>query len=195
MSAKPYGDPSLQYHEHGSSHLTARPTPKRRACLDGGMIAKARDAVAALGARALRTRWLVRAPILLYRAGLGFLFGSRLLMLEHVGRTSGARRFVVLEVVERPGRDEYVIVSGFGPRAQWYRNILAEPMVRVSCGFRRGLLARATPLSDDESAAALRRYAEAHPKAWANLRASIEAAVGRAVEGLPMVSVRVMSAD
>ncbi|MET8156751.1 hypothetical protein ABZT47_10295 [Sphaerisporangium sp. NPDC005289] len=44
----------------------------------------------AIGARVLRTRRLVRAPIWLYRAGLGILFGSRLLMLEHIGRTTGA---------------------------------------------------------------------------------------------------------
>ncbi|HTM84573.1 MAG TPA: nitroreductase family deazaflavin-dependent oxidoreductase, partial [Mycobacterium sp.] len=39
----------------------------------------------------------MRAPIWLYRARLGALLGSRLLMLEHRGRTSGARRYVVLE--------------------------------------------------------------------------------------------------
>jgi hypothetical protein len=46
-----------------------------------------------LRAKALHTRWVVRTPIGLYRAGLGFVFGSRLLMLEHRGRSSGARRF------------------------------------------------------------------------------------------------------
>ncbi|WP_345496653.1 hypothetical protein [Nocardia callitridis] len=30
-----------------------------------------------IGARVLQTRWLVRAPIWLYRAGLGFLVDSR----------------------------------------------------------------------------------------------------------------------
>src|SRR5665647_2937664 len=34
--------------------------------------------VARTGARGLTTRWLVRAPIGIYRAGLGFVFGSRL---------------------------------------------------------------------------------------------------------------------
>lgn len=49
-------------------------------------------------------RWFVRAPIWLFRARLGFLLGSRLLMLEHLGRKSGGRRHVVLEVVTRaPG--------------------------------------------------------------------------------------------
>lgn len=36
---------------------------------------------ARMAARLLRTRWLVRAPIALFRARLGFVFGRRLLML------------------------------------------------------------------------------------------------------------------
>jgi deazaflavin-dependent oxidoreductase (nitroreductase family) len=152
---------------------------------------KANDLAAAAGARALRTRWLVRAPIGIYRAGLGFVFGTRLLMLEHIGRVSGQRRYVVLEVVDRPAPDEYVIVSGFGPRSQWYRNVLADPRVRVSCGFRRQAAATARAMSEEESAEALRDYAVRHPKAWANLRSTIEAAVGHPVTGLPMVSLRV----
>lgn len=143
--------------------------------------------LSALGARILTTRWMVRAPIYCYRAGLGFLFGTRLLMLEHTGRKSGARRYVVLEVVERPSHDRYVIVSGFGRDAQWYRNVSANPQVRVSCGIRRHMTATAIPLSDDESATALARYAEAHPRAWRNLRGTIESAVGHPVDSLPMV--------
>jgi hypothetical protein len=50
----------------------------------------------------LRTRWLVRAPIWLYRARLGFVFRPQLLMLEHRGRKTGARRYVVLEIVGHP---------------------------------------------------------------------------------------------
>jgi len=46
-----------------------------------------------VGARLLRTRAFVRAPIGLFRAGLGWLFGSRILMLEHRGRRSGSRRY------------------------------------------------------------------------------------------------------
>lgn len=151
-----------------------------------------RDAVARIGARALKTRWLMRLPIWLYRAGLGFVFGSRLLMLEHIGRVSGVRRYVVLEVVDRVDRREYVVVAAFGQRAQWYRNVLANPQVRVSCGFRRRIPAVARPMTDEESAAVLRRYAVAHPRAWANLRPTIERAVGREVDVLPMVSLRLL---
>lgn len=149
-----------------------------------------------LGARGLRTRSLVRAPIWVYRAGLGCVFGSRLLMLEHRGRTSGRRRFVVLEVVEHSAQaDEYIVVAGFGQRAQWYRNILANPAVRVSSGFRRNVPATGQPMTDVEAAAALQRYAERHPAAWVNLRVTIEAAVGHPVDQLPMVALHLAGAN
>ncbi|MFD3431377.1 nitroreductase family deazaflavin-dependent oxidoreductase [Nocardia fluminea] len=143
-----------------------------------------------LGARALRTRWLVRAPIWLYRAGFGFVFGSRLLMLRHTGRRSGAPRFVVLEVIDRPASGEYVIVSGFGITAQWYRNIRADPQVRISTGRTREVAATATPMPEDESAIALERYIHNHPKAWDKLRTTIEQATGTPVDTLLMVRVR-----
>ena len=97
----------------------------------------ATGAMAAWAAGLLRVRWLVRAPIWLYRARLGFLLGSRLLMLEHLGRKSGTRRYVVLEVVARPRPGTYVVASGFGTRAQWFRNVRANPHVRVYAGGHR----------------------------------------------------------
>ncbi|MEU7633100.1 nitroreductase family deazaflavin-dependent oxidoreductase [Nocardia sp. NPDC049220] len=148
------------------------------------------DTVARLGGCALQTRWFVRAPITLYRIGLGFLFGTRLLMLEHVGRHTRARRYVVLEVLDRPAPGEYVIVSGFGDRAQWYRNIQAHSSVRVWCGLRRAAAAAVAPMTEAEAAAALDRYIRNHPGAWKNLRATIEHATGAPVDTLPMVRVR-----
>ncbi|MFI1920465.1 nitroreductase family deazaflavin-dependent oxidoreductase [Nocardia sp. NPDC020380] len=142
---------------------------------------------AEFGARALRTRWVVRAPIGLYRAGLGFLFGSRLLMLQHTGRRSGARRYVVLEVVDHPAPAEYIVVSGFGTAAQWYRNVTANPHVHVSTGIHRNVPAAATPMTAEESSQALDHYIERHPRAWNKLRGTIEAATGTPVGVLPMV--------
>ncbi|MBF6333056.1 nitroreductase family deazaflavin-dependent oxidoreductase [Nocardia transvalensis] len=148
------------------------------------------NATVSLAARALRTRWVVRAPIRLYRWGFGFLFGNRMLMLEHRGRRSGLPRYVVLEVVDRPAPDEYIIVSGFGPRSQWYRNVRADPRVRVWTGLRRGVRASATLLSEAESAAALDHYAQHHPRLWKRLRATVEQATGAPVGTLPMVRLR-----
>ena len=76
----------------------------------------------------LRTRWLVRAPIWLYRWRMGARLGSRFLVLEHLGRVSGQRRYVVLEVVDHPLRS-YVVVARLGDRAQWLRNVQANPRV------------------------------------------------------------------
>lgn len=143
--------------------------------------------VANIGANALRTRRFVRAPIHLYRAGLGFLLGQRMLMLEHRGRKSGARRYVVLEVVERPSSNSYVVASGFGTQAQWYRNVLADPRVGVSVGFTLSTPARAVQLTDEEVASTLQRYQRDRPRTWAALKSTIESATGRPVTTLPMV--------
>jgi deazaflavin-dependent oxidoreductase (nitroreductase family) len=143
----------------------------------------------ALGARVLRTRWLVRAPIWLYRRGLGRLLGSRILMLEHTGRSTGQPRYVCLEIVERPSPDRIVIVSGFGERAQWYRNLRADTHCFVSTGRMRRVPAVARFLDEAEAEAALARYRAAHPADWELLRGAIEKAVGHPVEGLPMVEL------
>lgn len=145
--------------------------------------------------RFFRTRWLVRMPIGLYRAGFGFLFGKRLLMLEHTGRKSGARRRVVLEVLARPAPDEYVIIAGFAGQAQWYRNITASPHVRVSTGFRRNMAALAEPMPQAEAAVTLRDFTEHHPAEWKKMRAVFEHVCGRPVDTMPMVRLRLRQAD
>ena len=64
-------------------------------------------------------RWLVRAPIGLFRARQGFVFCSRLLLLEHTGRKTGARRYAVLAVAGRPRPGTYIVGSERGTQAQW----------------------------------------------------------------------------
>ncbi|GAA1503049.1 deazaflavin-dependent oxidoreductase (nitroreductase family) [Agromyces terreus] len=140
-----------------------------------------------LGTAFLTTRWAVRAPIPIFRAGFGFLFAGRMLLLEHRGRTSGERRYVVLEAVEREAPDRVVVASGFGPHAQWYRNLRAEPRCGVSVGARTRVPARAELLDDEESARLLEAYAARHPKAFEMLERSISRATGSAHPQIPMV--------
>lgn len=143
-----------------------------------------------LAGRALRTRWLVRAPIWLYRAHLGLLFGTRLLMLEHRGRTSGQRRYVVLEVVDHSD-GAYVVAAGFGERTQWLRNLEAHPEAHISVGTRVRIPVTATRLTPGEVAEVLGRYAARHPRAWAKLRPVFEQTLGAPITEagteLPMV--------
>jgi deazaflavin-dependent oxidoreductase (nitroreductase family) len=69
-------------------------------------------------------RWLFRVPVFFFRAGLGWLFGSRIILLEHVGRKSGLTRYSCVEVVDRDDDGmTLTIVSGYGVRAQWYQNL------------------------------------------------------------------------
>lgn len=117
----------------------------------------------------------MRAPIGIYRAGLGFLFGRRLLMLEHVGRASGARRYVVLEVVTRPSKDTVVIAAALGRKAQWYQNLLAQPACHVSTGFRRRVSATAAVLDPEAAARFLAEYQAKHPSMWKELNTVITA--------------------
>jgi len=129
-------------------------------------------------ARLLRVRWIVRSPISVYRARMGLVFGPRLLMLEHTGRTTGARRYVVLEIVGHPHHGTYVVVSGFGAKAQWYRNVRADPSVRIWLGSHRPAPATARPLDKDEAATTLAAYAARHPRAWAALKPIFETTLG-----------------
>lgn len=139
---------------------------------------------ARLVARLLGTPWLMRLPIPIYRAGFGWLLGRRLVMIEHLGRVSGEPRFVVVEVVERDGR-ALRVASGFGARAQWYRNLRANGVAYLSTGRVRRERVGVTLLDDDASRRVLERYARHHPDAWRRLADAMTAAQG----GTPHIPV------
>jgi deazaflavin-dependent oxidoreductase (nitroreductase family) len=49
-------------------------------------------------------------------------------MLVHIGRSTGLHRCTVLEIMEyRTEGPEMIVMSGFGPNADWLRNIEAKP--------------------------------------------------------------------
>lgn len=106
------------------------------------------------------TRFLFRIPIHLYRLRLGWLFGSRLLLLNHIGRVSGKPRQTILEVAEHDG-DSYVVASGWGPAAAWYRNIVHTPDVTIQVGTRT-IPVTAMPLDKEEGAQVFVRYGSRH---------------------------------
>ncbi len=128
-------------------------------------------------------RAFLRAPILLYRWHLGWLLGGRLLMLEHVGRVSGATRRTVLEVVDRDAAGRVTVASGWGPGSQWYRNVRAQPAVTVQMGRRRIPVTAVFPDADDV-VPALQRYAGRHPRAARALFRYMGAPVDGSAESL-----------
>jgi deazaflavin-dependent oxidoreductase (nitroreductase family) len=131
-----------------------------------------------VGARIMSSRPLMRAPIWIYKARAGAVLGSRVLMLEHVGRKSGARRYVVLDVVDHPTPDTYLIASGFGEKAQWFRNIQADPRVRVFAGSRAPASATARVLTQPEADRALQTYISRRPRAWERFKPVLEKTLG-----------------
>jgi deazaflavin-dependent oxidoreductase (nitroreductase family) len=114
-------------------------------------------------------RWTFRLPILLYRLHLGWLLGERFLMLTHIGRRSGKRRRVVVEVVDHDkATDTYYVASGWGEKSDWFRNIQKNPEAAVHVG-RRHLATLAERLSADDAAKRLVTYALEHPFAFGEL--------------------------
>ncbi|MEO3926632.1 nitroreductase family deazaflavin-dependent oxidoreductase [Micromonosporaceae bacterium B7E4] len=114
----------------------------------------------------------------LYRLGLGGLLGGRLVLLTRTGRSSGKSRQVVLEIVGRHDDGGYLIASGYGSRAQWYRNVLAEPRVVFQLGWRRQT-GRVCPVPANKSGRYLRDHARRHPRRAALLMWTI----GQCVDG------------
>ncbi|WP_297599452.1 nitroreductase family deazaflavin-dependent oxidoreductase [Mycobacterium sp.] len=149
---------------------------------------------AKVAARLLRSRRLMRAPIWIYQARAGALFGSRILLLEHIGRKSGAPRYAVLEVIDHPSPDVYVIASGFGRKAQWFRNIEANPRVRVYAGSHAPRPAAARVLDQHEADRTLAAYRTRHPKAWERMRPVLEDTLGAPITDtdtpLPLVELK-----
>lgn len=109
-------------------------------------------------------RLLFRAPIGLYRVGLGGLLGKRFLLLEHVGRKSGVQRRTVLEVLETGHDGVPAIASGFGEKSQWCKNVMANPEVHVTRGRTR-TPATADRLDHADAVEVFERYRVNHPKA------------------------------
>lgn len=78
------------------------------------------------------------APRWLYRFHLGWLLGHHFLLLTHRGRHSGRPYRTVIEVARYdPATGESVVVSGWGERADWYRNLQAEPALQIETGRQR----------------------------------------------------------
>jgi deazaflavin-dependent oxidoreductase (nitroreductase family) len=102
--------------------------------------------------------WLLRGPVALYSAHAGWLLGHRLLLLRHRRRRSHRLYGTVLEVVAwRPAAREAVVMSGFGPRSQWYRNVLAGQAVEVRI-TRLRFAPGVRPLGSDEAVGVLADY-------------------------------------
>lgn len=134
---------------------------------------------------------LFRLPITLYRLKLGWLLGSRFMLMRHRGRRSGLVRSTVIEVI---GRDHdggaYYAAAAWGEHAQWYRNIVACPDVTVTVG-RATFAGMAAVLAPEDGRRILEEYRRQHR--WATqalLRFLGYESFDDAAEALPVVAIR-----
>lgn len=115
-------------------------------------------------ARALRL--VFRFPIYLYQLRLGWLLGHRGLLLTHRGRKSGRAYRTVLEVVRYDlATQESVVLSGWGEKADWYRNIRASPALEIRTARER-YVPEQRFLDPEENHAVVCEYAQRHPLAF-----------------------------
>lgn len=92
-------------------------------------------------------------PVQLWRLGLGPILGRFSVLISHTGRKTGLTRRTLTELHIVNGK-KYA-PSGFGRRAQWYRNIEVDPRVTIQTadGAERVIASRVT--DDDELLALL----------------------------------------
>ncbi|NMO54673.1 nitroreductase family deazaflavin-dependent oxidoreductase [Actinoplanes sp. TBRC 11911] len=126
--------------------------------------------------RVLRVAFQV--PRVMFRLRLGWVFGGRLVLVEHVGRRSGRVYRTPLEVIDRDRAGVLTVASAFGGRADWYRNLVARPETRIAFGGR-AIPATAEPMSAAEGSAAMLAYARRHR--W--LARRVLAVMGHRVDG------------
>jgi deazaflavin-dependent oxidoreductase (nitroreductase family) len=114
-------------------------------------------------------RVFLRFPVLLYRFGFGWLLGDSFVLLTHTGRNSGKPRRVVLEIVRLDRATQTVyILSGWGERSDWVRNLQRDPNVVIQVASRRWP-ATAERLDAAQAEQELREYVRRHPQVLAAL--------------------------
>ena len=111
-------------------------------------------------------RLAFRLPIYLYRLNLGWLLGHRFLLLVHRGRKSGLLRETVLEVLlHDPAARESVVLSAWGEKSDWYRNVGATSALEIRTGGQR-YVPEQRFLAPEENYTVISDYGRRHPLAF-----------------------------
>ena len=133
---------------------------------------------------------VIKAALIYAVVGLfHWRFRDRFLLITHVGRTSANTYRTPLEVVVHDtATGEYIVCSGTGRDADWYRNISATPVTSVQVR-NRVWAPEQVMLTDEEAGTRFAEYERAHPKTAARLLDSM----GRSYDGTDEDRVRMMA--
>lgn len=132
-------------------------------------------------------RWLFRTPIGLYRIGLGRLMGGwpvgqagvrmGIMLLITTGRKSRLRRVTAIEY--REWQERFYLVSAWGHKADWLRNIEHHPEVEVRAGTQRARCRGRVLETPEEKDEAFRVWVLANPNAAARFFRFLGLEVGK----------------
>jgi deazaflavin-dependent oxidoreductase (nitroreductase family) len=105
---------------------------------------------------------LMKMPLVLYRLGLGWVFGNRFIQLTHKGRQSGRIYRSVLAVLHIDEESHEIKVVSPWSESNWFKNIQATPALEVETGNLR-FSPKQRDLAPEEIAALLIDYRREHP--------------------------------
>jgi len=92
-------------------------------------------------------KWAFRAPLLLWRMGLGPVIGKIIMVITTTGHKSKQPRHNMAEYYTLDGK-KYTVCA-YGKKAAWYKNIKADPRVTVqTAGGTQSM--EAVRVTDDE---------------------------------------------
>lgn len=127
-------------------------------------------------------KYFFKVPVWLYKIGLGGMeriIGAEWMLLTTTGRKSGKLRQTMVDILDYDKTtDTYYIEAAYGARADWYKNIQANPLFEAQVG-RRKFNARAGKLTSDNAAEALVQFYRRKPA----YTRSVMAMVGMKFEG------------
>jgi deazaflavin-dependent oxidoreductase (nitroreductase family) len=135
-------------------------------------------------------RLALRLPILFTRLGLGRLVSaSNILILTTRGRKTGRARHTAIEY-RRHGSQLYVI-SAWGERPDWYRNLLADPHVTVQQNGRPFAATASVVDNSGEALRVLHLFRRTAPVVYEAVLARMTDERARDVNTLPEISPNV----
>jgi deazaflavin-dependent oxidoreductase (nitroreductase family) len=99
-------------------------------------------------------KFFFKVPVWVHQMGLGGwerLIGAEWMLITTVGRKSGKPRDTMVDVMDYDkASDTYYVEVAYGSRADWYRNIQANPLFEARVG-RRKFQAHAATLANADA--------------------------------------------
>lgn len=127
-------------------------------------------------------KFFFKIPVWIYKMGFGGwekLIGAQWMLIATRGRKSGKPRHTMVDVMDYDAAsDTYYVEAAYGPRADWYRNIQANPVFEARVG-RRKFSARAATLPNDHAGEMMVQFYRKKPA----YTRSVMAMVGMKFEG------------